>query len=597
MPTNIQNVSFTSPQALLAPDLSVEQQQAQRQSDLAAALRQMSLEPIDAGKGNIAWTQGAAKLAQALAGAITQRRADKQQMNLNQAFAGRMGSMFGTAGGGGQASGGGGAPSPPPSISPPQSASPAPPMTPSVLQPPPMRPQVDPLAALPDPNAPMPEQGAPMPQQAPMPPQPMPQQEPPQQAQRGPWSLSGDPRQDMSAYMLNPEEYGKAVIGNLGKGAAPTDVEVLQQHLQQAVSSGNMGAAQAIMAQLNKVNRLPMETTRPGAPFFDPNTGTWHFAPKLGEGEMPQMDANGTISSVSMLPGAVDAMRAKAQADAGGKAAFTPSQVLGPDNNYHTVPLTGVPGFGGGNTPNGPPGNAPGSLNAYYSNTGGGGQPASPGNISAPGPQGQKSGEFAGRNSANSFQEAIDNGAKAKDAIRSINLIMTAANGLPTGVGADRFSGIKSGINAAATGMGFKPPMDVSNIAKFDEIKKNVANLGAQLSSGAGQTGTDARLTNAIASLPSAHYSPAAIQEVGLNLKGLAAGANARSLAAANWQQQNGPGGYAQFQSTWQKAYNPDLFYHIQKDDMAAWAKGMSPTARARVLDQYRALKGLGAQF
>ena len=51
MPTYVQPVSFSA-QSLLAPDIAVQQQQAQRQSDLAAALRQMSLEPIDAGKGN-----------------------------------------------------------------------------------------------------------------------------------------------------------------------------------------------------------------------------------------------------------------------------------------------------------------------------------------------------------------------------------------------------------------------------------------------------------------------------------------------------------------------------------------------------------------
>ena len=175
MAGNIQNVSFMSPQAMIAPDLSVQQQQQQRQSDLAAALRQMSFDPIDAGKGNIAWTQGAAKLAQALAGIVVQKRADKQQINLNQAMQDRMfgkkdangnsapGMFGGYSGGGGQSSGGGGAP--PPSISPP-----APQQAP-VIQPPQMRAQ-PPSAPLPDQNA-MPQQ---MPQAAP--PQQMPQQMP-----------------------------------------------------------------------------------------------------------------------------------------------------------------------------------------------------------------------------------------------------------------------------------------------------------------------------------------------------------------------------------------------------------------------------------
>ena len=71
---------FLSPQALIAPDQAVEQQQVQRQSELAAALRQMSMEPIDASNGgNISWTQGMAKLAQAIAGGFVQRSADNRQ--------------------------------------------------------------------------------------------------------------------------------------------------------------------------------------------------------------------------------------------------------------------------------------------------------------------------------------------------------------------------------------------------------------------------------------------------------------------------------------------------------------------------------------
>lgn len=476
-------------------------------------------------------------------------------------------------------------------------------MTPSVLQPP-MRPQADPLAPMPDPNAGgQPPQMAPQqppPMQAPMPQQEAPPQEAPQQAQRGPWSLSGDPRQDMSAYMMNPEEYGKAVIAS----HAPTDIAKMM--MQAGIDPSSALGHQIMQAQIAKQNYIAPINGRPGATIRDPSDPTkvlGYDAPSIN-GAFPVYGPDGMPSGYQQAPGASQAMGAVAAAEAGGKGAggapFELVTVVDQTTGAkYQVPKSQL--LGGAGTPSaGSPPAGGGSLNSYYGRGAPAGKPSGGpalSNQSDLGPQGQNAATTAGTNSANGFQSAIDEGVKAKDASRSIDLILTAAKGLPTGAGSDTLSTIKSRVNAFTTGVGGGPVFNTANIAKFDEIKKNAANLAAQLSSGAGQTGTDARLNNAIQSLPNAHYSPAAIQEVGLNLKGLAAAANARSIAAANWQQQHGPGSYSQFQSTWQKAYNPDLFYHVQKGDLAAWAKGMSATARARVLDQYRSLKALGAQF
>lgn len=587
MPTNIQNVSFASPQALLAPDLSVEQQQAQRAQDLAAALRQMSMEPIDAGKGNIAWTQGAAKLAQALAGRIVQGRADKAQLKLNQAFAGRMGAMFGQPGGGGQASGVGGAPSPPSSIAPP-----AAPQVAAPIQPPPMRPQADPLAPLPE--QPVPQQAPPQPQMALQPQEAS--QQPPQQPQRGPWSLSGDPRQDMSAYMLNPEEYGKAVIAS----HAPTDLAKMM--MQAGIDPNSPLGHQLMQAQIAKQNYTAPVNGRPGSVLrdaYDP-THVIGYDPASINGAFPVFGADGMPTGYQQAPGAAQAMGVVAAAEAGGKGAggapYDLVTVVGPDGTPHQIPKSLLTGGGGAPSSASPAGGG-GSLNGYYGRGGQSGAHAT--NQSGLAPQAQTAATTAGTNSANGFQAAIDEGAKSKDAVRSLNLIMDAAKGLPTGAGSERIADLKSGWNAVVGAVGLPNALkaDPGAIAKFNEMSKNAANLAQQLSSGAGANGTDARLANALRSLPGAHYSPAAIQEVGLNLKGLASAANARSIAAANWQQQHGPGSYSQFQSTWQKAYNPDLFYHVQKGDLSKWSGGMSASARARVLDQYRTLKGLGAQF
>ena len=212
--------------------------------------------------------------------------------------------------------------------------------------------------------------------------------------------------------------------------------------------------------------------------------------------------------------------------------------------------------------------------------------------MSSIGPGAAASQGEAGKNSANQFNAAISAGSNAKGAMRQIDQIMGAAQGLQTGPGSEALSGIKSAYNALRPG--WLPQADPGPIAKFDEMKKNAAALGEQLSQGGG--GTDARLKNALDSLPNAHYSPAAIQEVSYNLKGMQSAALAKAQAAAAWQQTKGPGDYPTFERQWQQAFNPDVFYHMAKgpQDFAKWANSMSPSDRARTLGQYRTMKQMG---
>ena len=647
MPTYVQPVSFSA-QSLLAPDIAVQQQQAQRQSDLAAALRQMSLEPIDAGKGNIAWTQGAAKLAQALAGRIVQNRADKQQLTLAQAMAARFNGSkaYGYS-------------DPPPAIGP--QHTPAPPPSPislptagtglpptnlrvSASTPPtqlggasvrpdglgnPPQPQF-PLPAQPDRLAPLPDASSQLgaqPSQPPVdaqsPPQPpsipqggqMPQGTPAAPMPRGAFhpgalTLTGDPDRDRMLSVMYPEEYGKAVLAS----SAPVETARTIQQAQDAMARGDIATATALLQKIQHDNHMGLESVRAGAPFRNPETGEWGFAPKIGEGQAPQIDANGHVTSVGVIPGADTSARTMSAAEAGGKATVTPTTVLGNDGNFHTVPLTGVPGFGGGAPvpANAPPGGT-GAVGNYYANrggNGGGSAPANAGNVSGLGPGGQTAATTSGTNSANAYQTAIDAGQHARDAMRSLDLIMKNAQGLSTGTGAGLTSQLKSGFNQIAdnTGVssilnpiigptGYKVGFDRATIAKFDEMKKQASQLANQVSSGPGSTGTDARLNNAINSLPSSNYSPAAIQEVALNLRAQASRQRDFGIAAAKDMQTNGPGNYANFAGQWQKAYNPDIYYNMQKGPAAyqKWYQSLGSYAKSRVLDQYRALKAMGA--
>jgi chitodextrinase len=84
MPTNIRNVSFVNPlDPAGSAALQVQQQQIQRQQAIAQALQQQSMQEDKVEPGSrVSWTQGLAKLAQALAARDTYKKTDAQQVDL-----------------------------------------------------------------------------------------------------------------------------------------------------------------------------------------------------------------------------------------------------------------------------------------------------------------------------------------------------------------------------------------------------------------------------------------------------------------------------------------------------------------------------------
>lgn len=554
MPGN--TVSFMQPGAILAPDLSVEQTKLQRQYELAQALRQMSLQNDVPQRGAYSWTQGAAKIAEALAARHMTKRADEKQLAVNQAYASRLGSMFG-----GQPKGGD------PNSTPSQASDPSAPLS----------------------GVPTQSPGASSPAQTPSPSG--------AGASSGPWSLTGDPQQDMAMYAMNPDKYGETVIAS----HAPVDMAKAVQQAQAAMARGDIATATALLQNVQKNNYIAPINGRPGSTIRDPLNPSHvigYDAPSI-EGAFPIYEGGSPVG-YQQAPGAQAAIAgvagAKAGATASAQAPYDLVTVTDAEGRSFQIPKSAVPGVGGGQG-----GSAPGGgLNGYYGKGApaqGGGIPAGPGGIGVQtgiGPGQQSASTTAGTNSANGFNEAIQGGVNAQNAMRTINNLMEAGKGLPTGPTSGTISDIKSGVNAISGAFGGPQVFDQSQIAKFDEMAKNAATLGDQLSSAAGG-GTDARLHNALKSLPGSHYSPQAIQEVGNNLKGLQSAALARSQAAAAWQQLHGANSYPQFQQAWQRAYNGDIFYHLQKGDVAQWSKGMSASEREHVMGQYRQMKAMGA--
>ena len=349
-------------------------------------------------------------------------------------------------------------------------------------------------------------------------PQQPPQQAPQQQGyQPGPMSLTGNPQQDMAMYAMNPQEYTKSVIA----AHAPVDFAKLLQ--QAGIDPLSPLGRQIMQSQLAKQNYIAPINGRPGSTIRDPNDPSrilGYDAPSIN-GAFPTYGANGMPTGYQQAPGAVQAQAAMEGATAGAKAAaqapYELVTVIDPNTGASfQQPKSTI--TGGAGAPAGAP--SGGGLNGYYGAPSG----APMGNQSGLGPGQQSANTTAGTNSANGFNDAIKAGENAKNAMRTINNIMTAANGIQTGTGAGTLSEVKSGLNVV---LPKSMQFDTRDIAKFDEIKKNAASLGDQLSGAAGG-GTDARLKNALDSLPNANYSPAAIQEVATNLKGLQAAALGR---------------------------------------------------------------------
>lgn len=577
-----QDVSFGNPATLIAPDLAVAQQQIARKQAIIDAMRSQSLSPIDAGRGSVSWTQGLAKMLDAYAANSMQKRNDAQAIDINRQYASRLAPMFGGS-------------APAPSGPNPYAPTPAPSPSPS-----PQPPTADngPLPAMPPVN---PSPAASSPQDAPPVTPSLPTGQPPAPAAAAmpsaapsyPMALTGNPQQDMGYYIMDPEDYTKAVI----TARAPTDFTRLLA--QSGIDPNSPIGRRLMQEQVFKQNYVAPVNARAGSYTTDPATGRTVYHPQLSPDSEPVYDGAGNIVGVKTLDGAIqvihDVEKAKASGKGEGENPYTPVQVYNPQTgNYDWRPRSDILSGNGANPPPAPVagGATGGSLNTYYgkaANTG----PA----VAAPGPSGQSSGQAAGTNSANAFQSAIDAGASAKDASFQIDRMMQNWQKVPTGHGADVISDVKSAGNAISGAAGFGPIFNTSTIASFDQIRKGAAALGMQLSKASGQTSTDARLQNALDALPSAHYSPQARYEVQLNLKGLWASAQARGQAAALWQQTHGNDSYPAFARTWQQNYDPELFYQYAQgpQQFQKWAQTLNAQQRSAMLEKYRALKSMGA--
>lgn len=642
MAAGMQTIQFQNPLDPIGQALAL--QQVQRLQDQADALSKQSMDAPPDNGGNVSWTQGIAKIAQALAANHLRRSAMGQAwdattqgadasrgtFNLPPIYAGkpnpystdetgrnlgqRVGDFF-TGGppvhpGVAKVAAAQGAPSPAGTPPQPQGTTTTPsflPGTPTAAMPatppdvtpvgtvavPPSAANVAKVAAALAPPAIAPggspgfadrmqssingpaEAGSPIPSAMPVIPAPAP----------GPYSntratthlpanpnvLPGmTPEQSYNLMVTQPQVYAHL------REAAGTPTDAVKNLIAQGLQPGTPEFADALGKINRKAGFIDPTMLREGGTALDNNTpgAPAIYAPHVPAGYEPSRGPDNRLLGIVPTAGGPEAVAGSAAAVASGKGAggapyetvpsFNPAT-----NTPTTIPKSTALGMPGGN----PTGPALGASAAAGT---------------------------AGTNSANSFNALIQSGQGAKDLSFTLGRLGDIAKTLPgTGAGYESINTFKSKINTTLQSAGKAPWFDNNGIANAQEIQKYVAQIAQQQSAlGGGKNGsTDARLAAAFASLADVNKAPAAIQAIVSYGQGVAAAGLGHSQAGAAWLQTHGPESYPQFSVAWQRAYDPRIYQWMQGGpaNVANNVRTLPKPDQAKLLDQYRALKAMGA--
>jgi hypothetical protein len=556
MPTNIQNVSFASPTALIAPDLAAQQQANQQQLALAQALREQSLQEdkVDPGS-HVSWTQGLARLAEALAAKHDFKQANAQTGDMARQYATALRGQFG-------------APSSPTPATAPDSApaslgnalagnpQPAPAQIPNPSygsggidddgnQSPTMPAPVTVPAA--------PSQSALQPDPAPVAPT------------MGPMSLSGNREQDMMQYEMAPEEYIKAVIAS----HSPTDFSKML--IQAGVDPNGPLGKQLMQAQIAKQNNIPLVSGRPGAPMYRQDGSVAAMSPQNIEGANPDIQDGRFTGAYSAAPGAAGVIASTAAAKAGGAATYHPMTAFDP--------TTGAPII---------------TTDALAATAAAGGRPMEAG----PRLGAAAAANVTGTNSANAFQDISNGAADVPNRIYALkNMASIVADPRSQfGPGSEASNTFKGTLAQIAQSAGIAAPSPAAT-TNADEFGKWATQYSARSGQELGLSGSDARTQLAVHATPNGEMTKQALQSVIPQMIGIETAKQGYATAANLWQQQHGPQTVQQFRTEWNKVYDPSIYTHMVQGHaaFAAWVNSLTPAQAAQTRQKYKVLYQIGA--
>jgi hypothetical protein len=647
-PIGIRSVGFINPTDPTGS--AIDAQQIQRQQELADALQQRALTPIQVQSGNISWTQGLAQLADAIAGNHLRRQANASQWDAgtraqnartllhygegapqidpstNPYSSSERGRNFGqrvkdfVAGG-----------PPTSSISslaaaitpkPTSSTSPAQPsvssIAPSQVAPPPL-PANGPGGAN-DPSKPvlgisLPANGGVIPPA----PQPrntvgngnpalsIPQPASPSQSQPMTMTNVGadasvpqplqSPRdqlmptmsadQGMYAEANDPQGFWKGVLDS----AQPTDV------VKNLMAQGLRPGTPAFNTALGNINRKagfiePTNIREGSTVMSNDGSGGSYYAPHVPVGYQPQHDAHGRLLGIVPVAGGPQAVEGSEHARSIGAAGGEVTSVYNPQTQQmEYVPKTTVLTNG---TPN--PG-APQPTGGQRGATGAGPiSSALSGNsgggnryASAPPLGAPAAASTYGTAQGAAFASIQDSARDAPQRISALRDMQHIVNsGLATGPAQKVMQdfGEKHGLNFLTSGAGFV-------------FNKDAARYTAQLAGEVGLNGSDARLGLVGKATPGMQMPKAALNEVIPTYIGLELAKTARASAANTWVQQHGPGDNAGFETAWRQNYDPRLFTQMAKgpDAFAANVAHLNPASKEYYHSKLKALTAMGVDF
>lgn len=533
MGSPVQTVSFASPQAILAPNLAVQQQQYERQMALANALRSQALTDTNPGRGSVSWTQGLSRLANALLANSEYKKADTQLGSMAQNYAAAIRGEFG------------GSPSlstspmTAPSSAPAQSSASTP--TDQVsnipgdrgvygsggvedngnLPDPSQQPAANPPAAVaPAPAAPSPAPG-------------------PQSYTPGPLSLTGNPNIDMTMYAMDPQGYMHAVE----TARSPVDMAKTVQQAQAAAARGDYATAAALYGNIRKQNFVAPVNVRQGSTVIDPNTHQPIFTnPRTPEGAVADFGPNGQPTGVSMLPGAPGAIATESGAKAAGQAAYSPMQVFDPN--------TGAPIY---------------QTKAQVAQSAAGGNPMM---------AGPKLGDTAaydvtGKNSANEFQNISNGAADAQTRKYALSQMSQIVQNPASqfGAGSAGLNRLQSTLATIGNQLGFAT--DPKAASNADEFNKWATQYSARSGQELGLSGSDARTQLAIHATPNGEMTRQALQSIIPQMMGIENAKLGHANASVQWQQSHGPASYQQFATQWSANYDPRIYTWLADGSVA----------------------------
>lgn len=554
MAGNIQNVGFASPQALIAPDLIAQQQANEQQLALAQALREKAFQDDQVPAGSrVSWTQGLARLGEALAARKINKDANAKTGDMARQYAAALAAKFQ-------------APQPAPTaaatgaaLAPPQPADPSQDISGAMsglnqqaqavgvpVQNPQQASSVPPVAAATDP--------------APAPPSP---------AGAGVWSLSGNPQQDMSDYMLNPDKYGEAVIAS----HAPVDMAKAVQQAQAAMARGDMATASALLANIQKQNNIPLVSGRPGAPMFDHTGHIVGMSPQNIEGQNPVIENGAFTGAYTTAPGAMEGVQALSAAKAVGAASGDMVDVYNPA----TQSMIKVP------------------KSVLLGNAANGGAPMQAG----PALGEASAANVTGTNSANGFQAISEGAADVPNRKLALGQMAALVNDPNTilGPGSSTAAGFAGRFNTFAQTAGIPAHFNANTVTNGQEFQKWASQYSARSAQELGLQGSDARMNLAVHATPNGEMTAGALKAIIPQMVGFENAKQGRANAAVAWQQAHGPASLQQFNTAWNQIYDPKV-YTLMAQGPKAFAGAvaqMKPAEAAQLRQKYIALKQAGA--